>query len=213
MLPLKGCGLAILTNHVKALSVSKKNIIPFQVSGQAVHFFWFHALFGCVEVIIYEIMAVYNSTQVLLNVYEVCAILYDMVSSDFHLDTLSGASVFLMITFRVVDWVPIQIVCELNLELGSRLLWGFWSVCWQIPSCFCRRPKNIAEPLIWLQYHCRQMELLDTWLGSWKYLETLGKVGLDAHLDDHKNYHILQRTSWDDDVPIIGRVLWIPVVV
>ena len=64
----------------------------------------------------------YNSTQVLLNVYEVCAILYDMVSSDFHLDTLSGASVFLMITFRVVDWVPIQIVCELNLELGSRLL-------------------------------------------------------------------------------------------
>lgn len=49
--------------------------------------------------IIYEIMAVYNSTQVLLNVYEVCAILYDMVSSDFHLDTLSGASVFLMITF------------------------------------------------------------------------------------------------------------------
>lgn len=55
--------------------------------------------------IIYEIMAVYNSTQVLLNVYEVCAILYDMVSSDFHLDTLSGASVFLMITFGVVDCV------------------------------------------------------------------------------------------------------------
>ena len=43
------------------------------------------------EVIIFEIMAVYNSTQVLLNVYEVCAIFYDMVSSDFHLDTLSGS--------------------------------------------------------------------------------------------------------------------------
>ena len=35
-------------------------------------------------------MAVYNSTQVLLNLYEVCAILYDMISSDFRLDSLLG---------------------------------------------------------------------------------------------------------------------------
>lgn len=90
------------------------------------------------SVIIFEIMAVYNSTQVLLNVYEVCAIFYDMVSSDFHLDTL---------------------------------------------------PKNIAEPLIWLQYHCRQMELLDTFF-----------LVLRKKFDDvsffHMYYRVLNMWGW-----------------
>ena len=54
-------------------------------------YFFPHGNVSNPEVIIFEIMAVYNSTQVLLNVYETCAIFYVMVSSDFHLDTLPGS--------------------------------------------------------------------------------------------------------------------------
>ncbi|CAJ1350882.1 unnamed protein product [Effrenium voratum] len=90
------------------------------------------------SVLILEMMAVYNSTQVLLNVYEVAAILYDALSSDFQLDTL---------------------------------------------------PKNIAEPLIWLQYHCRQMELLDTFF-----------LILRKKFDDvsffHMYYRVLNMWGW-----------------
>ncbi|CAK8987968.1 unnamed protein product [Durusdinium trenchii] len=90
------------------------------------------------SVIIFEIMAVYNSTQVLLNLYEVCAILYDMISSDFRLDSL---------------------------------------------------PKNVAEPLIWLQYHCRQMELLDT------FFLVLRKKFDDISLF-HMYYRVLNMWGW-----------------
>ncbi|CAE7717507.1 unnamed protein product [Symbiodinium necroappetens] len=91
-----------------------------------------------VRAVIFELMAVYNSMQVLMNVYEIAAIVYDAASSDFRLDTL---------------------------------------------------PKNVAEPLIWLQYHCRQLELLDT------FFMILRKKFSDVSLF-HMYYRVLNMWGW-----------------
>jgi len=91
-----------------------------------------------VRSVIFELMAVYNSMQVLMNVYEIAAIVYDAASSDFRLDTL---------------------------------------------------PKNVAEPLIWLQYHCRQLELLDT------FFMILRKKFSDVSLF-HMYYRVLNMWGW-----------------
>ncbi|CAE7531917.1 PPR10 [Symbiodinium natans] len=91
-----------------------------------------------VRSVIFELMAVYNCMQVLMNVYEIAAILYDMTSSDFRLDTL---------------------------------------------------PKNVAEPLIWLQYHCRQLELLDS------FFMILRKKFSDVSLF-HMYYRVLNMWGW-----------------
>ncbi|CAE7589219.1 CRP1 [Symbiodinium pilosum] len=91
-----------------------------------------------VRSVIFELMAVFNVMQVLMNVYEIGAIVYDAASSDFRLDTL---------------------------------------------------PKNVAEPLIWLQYHCRQLELLDT------FFMILRKKFSDVSLF-HMYYRVLNMWGW-----------------
>ena len=103
-----------------------------------------------VSKVIFELMAVYNSMQVLMNVYEIAAIVYDAASSDFRLDTLSCAQWHL----RPMSHLVVS-------QLGGDVF------------CFPKhagRPKNVAEPLIWLQYHCRQLELLDTLPGRGRTL-------------------------------------------
>lgn len=60
------------------------------------------------QVLILEMMAVYNSTQVLLNVYEVAAILYDALSSDFQLDTLRGPQIVTLCPFHHTHCDPYQ---------------------------------------------------------------------------------------------------------
>lgn len=81
------CGILMM----KGLDQCLRNPSPKSSPLFTFSIFFPHGSVSNPEVIIFEIMAVYNSTQVLLNVYEVCAIFYDMVSSDFHLDTLSGS--------------------------------------------------------------------------------------------------------------------------
>eukprot|EP00931_Biecheleriopsis_adriatica_P005558 TRINITY_DN107058_c0_g1_i1.p1 TRINITY_DN107058_c0_g1~~TRINITY_DN107058_c0_g1_i1.p1 ORF type:complete len:729 (-),score=133.62 TRINITY_DN107058_c0_g1_i1:96-2225(-) len=64
-----------------------------------------------IQSVVFELMAVYNCVQVLLNAYEAIAILLEAGARNFKLESV---------------------------------------------------PISVVGPLIWLQYHCRQMELLDS---------------------------------------------------
>lgn len=53
-------------------------------------------------------------------------------------------------------------------------------------------PRNVAEPLIWLQYHCRQMELLDTWPGLAQ------RASAASSFLDSLRFFLILRKKFDD---------------
>ena len=58
----------------------------------------------------------------------------------------------------IFDWTLCRVLSETVFNVTSFRV----AAVWRSASGPAGRPKNVAEPLIWLQYHCRQLELLDT---------------------------------------------------